>query len=517
MKTKKELGDLIDLKLWNKLQASFAQAIKLPVLTINPDGEIISISRDFPFFCQMIENNEEGARKCTECRKLNFEKLKKDENRILFYYCHADLLNIMVPITVKGEQVGAVVCESILQTKKNVPKCRKASETTKIPTVEFIDAINEMRIQKREDVENYAKVLYILSNTIPELVHQKVTSDQKINELTILHDISKMLSSTLEMDKMLETTMKFMKTAAKAKACSTVIIEENSKKRFEFGEGTNQYISFEQATVEEVQKTRKPVVIPNIESESDNNMSIISIPMSVKNKVIGAINIYGAPIEKMGEHDLNFLTIITNQTALAVQNAQQYEQIKELAITDKLTSLYNRRHFEKLVDTEIERSKRYSHPLSIALLDIDNFGHYNNTHGHPRGDELLENLSNILKQCTRKIDILGRYGGEEFIIVMPNTNEQDAINVTERIRKAIEEFDFYGRDKQPLGKVTASIGVVTNFNFSKKQAELVEAADRALYNAKNSGRNRVIHEIIPGNDPMEQKSFDDFVFKGVKD
>ncbi|MFC1696836.1 diguanylate cyclase [Nanoarchaeota archaeon] len=519
----KELKDLIDIQMWKKMQDAFARSIKLPTVTINKEGNILLLSNDFPYFCQLVQSTEEGKRQCQECRRKNYEKLKEEKGRIQFFYCHAELLCAIVPIFINEQQVGAVICESILNTKKIVPKCRIAAESTGIETVELIDAINLMRIQPRESIEMYGTLLYIMSNTIPELVHYKKASQDKINELEILNKISTMVSSTLELDKMLERIMDYMVSTVIARSASIIIIEENQQKRFSFKEDKESefYKTFEQALLTEILKTDKRIVIPNIghdprftDENDEEDISIIAIPLRIKNKVAGVINLYGAPIKKLSDYSLDFLNVMTNQAALAIQNAQQYEQIKELAITDKLTGLYNRRHFETLFETEVERSKRYQHPLSVALLDIDNFGHYNNTHGHPKGDVLLESFSLILKNNTRKIDILGRYGGEEFIIVMPNTNKDESYVIAERIRKSIEDFEFHGREKQPLGKVTASIGVVTNFDYSHSREDLVEISDEALYKAKNGGRNKVVQTIKDGPKPedIKDQNFDEFVY-----
>jgi diguanylate cyclase (GGDEF)-like protein len=181
---------------------------------------------------------------------------------------------------------------------------------------------------------------------------------------------------------------------------------------------------------------------------------------------------------------------------LAIHNARQYATIKQMAITDKLTGLYNRRYFIELLKNEIERSKRSKNPLSIAVLDIDNFRDYNNNHGHLVGDKLLSEFAMIMKKSIRTIDTAGRYGGEEFIVLLPETGPSDASIAGERIRKAIAETYFEGEEDQPLGRVTVSIGIATCLNGSLTEEELIKEADKALYKAKNAGKNRVVSVII---------------------
>ena len=181
---------------------------------------------------------------------------------------------------------------------------------------------------------------------------------------------------------------------------------------------------------------------------------------------------------------------------MAIHNARQYARIKQLAITDKLTGLYNGRYFLELMKNEIERSKRFKKPLSVAILDIDNFRDYNNNHGHLVGDKLLSEFAGILKKSIRNIDTAARYGGEEFVVLLPESSPKDASIVGERIRKAVQDTFFEGEEDQPLGRVTVSIGIATCLNNSLDQQEIIKEADKALYKAKQAGKNRVVSVII---------------------
>ena len=136
--------------------------------------------------------------------------------------------------------------------------------------------------------------------------------------------------------------------------------------------------------------------------------------------------------------------------------------------------------------------------MGLILLDIDSFGKYNNTHGHPKGDELLKEISKLIKENVREEDVVGRYGGEEFIVMMKKVKPHDALEIAERIKKAVSEYSFYGRETQPNGKVTISAGLaITRANISMK--ELIKEVDDALYKAKNSGKNKVVQKIILGH------------------
>lgn len=165
--------------------------------------------------------------------------------------------------------------------------------------------------------------------------------------------------------------------------------------------------------------------------------------------------------------------------------------LKDLAIRDGLTGQYNHRHFQESLAIEILRSNRHERCFSLIFLDVDNFKHYNDTHGHPAGDNVLSTLAEVLYQCLRRSDLLARYGGEEFVILLPETDKEGALLIAEKLRRAVEEHAFYGRETQPLGKVTVSMGVAAYPEHGRDGSTLTKRADEALYKAKSQGRNRV--------------------------
>ncbi len=163
----------------------------------------------------------------------------------------------------------------------------------------------------------------------------------------------------------------------------------------------------------------------------------------------------------------------------------------ELAVTDGLTGLHNRRYLDTHLQTLVERARGRGRELSLLITDIDKFKAINDTHGHDAGDDVLREFAQRLRQNVRGMDLACRYGGEEFVIVMPDTSAQLALEVAERVRESVEEMAFVSGEKQL--KVTTSVGVATlNRNSSDDMKDLLKQADQALYEAKNSGRNRVV-------------------------
>ncbi len=183
-----------------------------------------------------------------------------------------------------------------------------------------------------------------------------------------------------------------------------------------------------------------------------------------------------------------FSTVV-NQAGIALENAQFYEKIQELTLHDELTGAYNYRYFYPKLREEMRLASRYRQPLSVAIVDLDDFKHYNDTNGHLAGDSALRQIAQILINRLRKTDIVVRYGGEEFAVVLPVTNREGARKILEDLRKEIENYPFGG--KEAGKKLTISVGISTYPYDAREARELVEIADKGLYQAKNKGKNQI--------------------------
>jgi diguanylate cyclase (GGDEF)-like protein len=175
---------------------------------------------------------------------------------------------------------------------------------------------------------------------------------------------------------------------------------------------------------------------------------------------------------------------------LRIQKALEHARTRRLASTDGLTEVYNHRTFQERLSQEIARADRYSRPLSVLMIDVDHFKVYNDTHGHPQGDIVLQDLARLLREMSRTSDTVARYGGEEFAIILPETDSVGAQKIGQRLREQVEGHSFPGQELMPGGTLTISIGVATRAPAGSKDA-LLQAADTALYTAKREGRNRV--------------------------
>jgi diguanylate cyclase (GGDEF)-like protein len=181
---------------------------------------------------------------------------------------------------------------------------------------------------------------------------------------------------------------------------------------------------------------------------------------------------------------------VARSAALALENAELHKKTEGLTIIDELTEAYNYRYFVQKLQEEKRRALRYDLPLSLIMVDIDWFKKLNDTHGHEAGNTVLRHLSQIIKGCIRDVDIFSRYGGEEFVIILPQTSQREATTIGERIRERVENAEI---DAGTAGRltITVSVGISSFPENGKSQEDLVSVADQALYRAKGEGRNLV--------------------------
>jgi diguanylate cyclase (GGDEF)-like protein len=206
----------------------------------------------------------------------------------------------------------------------------------------------------------------------------------------------------------------------------------------------------------------------------------IIVPLKTLNKIIGVLYLYTSPDIEFDEHHINLLRSIGNQVGIAISNAQLYEETRKLTLEDHLTGLANRRFMDIVLKRNFAKAVRFKRPLSLIMLDIDHFKKYNDTYGHSEGDKVLVDVAKVLIKETREIDLVVRYGGEEFLVLLPETDMEGALDVAERIRQTVETST----------KVTVSLGI-TAYHEKMHQNEIIIKADKALYKAKQNGRNRV--------------------------
>ncbi|MCM1338652.1 MAG: diguanylate cyclase [Muribaculaceae bacterium] len=213
--------------------------------------------------------------------------------------------------------------------------------------------------------------------------------------------------------------------------------------------------------------------------------SMIVIPLTSQEKEFGWFCVFSSREELAGA-EMDFLAIFAKQVEMAITIADLFQAVRNQAVTDALTGLYNRRYFEEALEKEVQRAKRQKQPFSIIGIDLDYLKKINDTYGHTFGDLAIKTISNVLKSNARSVDVPARIGGEEFNVLLPGIGSEGAMIAAERIRKSIESVEI-----DTIGHITGSLGVATYFEHSDNVEELLELTDQAMYTSKREGRNRV--------------------------
>ena len=482
--------DRLDLTLWKDVQDRFAKEIGLPIYTIDREGNEVVVSGENPFLVSLIKSKRYDLFK-----ERNYRQLNELEDGELALYNFYGVVNIIMPVVLHDKKIGAVICGPIGKKEFDYSGL---STRLGVGEQELVDAVND--IKEVKGVDWYRKMVSILARILPKLSHQKQSRDKQISELTALQSIIKMVNSSLELDEVLKSIMEFLVNALKATDCSVFVETEDGEKKYCLHQEVQNLIEIEKAVSKKAIEEKQIITVKDISQRFSIQLveeynSMLSIPLKRRDKIIGSINLYGRSLGGISDDNLNFISIMADQVAIAVANAQRYGEVKELAVVDKLTGAFNRRHFTELLEKNMEQGISNEKPLSLILIDIDDFGKYNNAHGHPMGDKLLKELSGILKKSVREEDIVGRYGGEEFIILLPELKSNEAMAAAKRIKLGVEETNFEGGESQPKGRVTISLGLVSCMD-KVTSSDLIKEADSALYKAKETGKNRVVQRII---------------------
>ncbi|GAB4256542.1 MAG: diguanylate cyclase [Deferrisomatales bacterium] len=249
----------------------------------------------------------------------------------------------------------------------------------------------------------------------------------------------------------------------------------------------------------------EPIVVKNVEMDERfrrrnrprySTKSFLSLPLVMEGRTVGVLNLADKLSgEIFSEADLCLLQSMAAQATIAIERSTFYTQSRELrkiSITDPLTGLLNRRYFQERLAEEVDRATRHGHPMSLIMIDIDHFKAYNDTNGHPAGDKALVLVGRALRSSIRTIDVVSRFGGEEFAVILPETRKQEAMEIGERIRVEIERLYFPGEEALPGGRLTISLGVAGFPEDARDLKTLIQQADRALYQAKARGRNTLV-------------------------
>ncbi|MBI3753870.1 MAG: sensor domain-containing diguanylate cyclase [Deltaproteobacteria bacterium] len=333
---------------------------------------------------------------------------------------------------------------------------------------------------------------------------------QRIKQLTTFSELGKAITSSLDLKEILNIVMEKISELLQPKNWSLLLAdEEKNELYFEIvvGEGADKIkdirLKMGEGIAGWVAREGTPLLVPDVnkdprfskkadESSKFTTKSIIAVPLKSKGKCLGVIELINKMFEQGGfkEEDLLVLTTLADYTAIAIENATFFQKIQELTITDDLTKFYNSRYLYRFLDYEAERARRYKSNIAMIFLDLDKFKEVNDAYGHLNGSKLLAEMAKVISKGLRKVDVACRYGGDEFVIVMPQTSKGQAYQAAGKLRVSINEHRFLTEEGLNL-HITASFGVASLPEDAKNTAELIQMADQAMYQVKNSSRNAV--------------------------
>src|SRR3989344_6908673 len=371
------------------------------------------------------------------------------------------------------------------------------------------DLGHRLNINTGDELEELAGAFNDMASSLGEA---RTELDRRIFELYTLYNISKVLSTTFETEELLKEIVKKVSSDFSIEDVLVMLVDDKTQELFVassagcLSEDVCEYMGGSKYKVGEglygwAAMSGKARLIRDVHTEKDilpdeipyyDMQSIIIVPFGVREKILGLLCGYKKAPKFFERGDLSLFMAVAEQVALALENARLYKETKMMAITNGITELYNHRFFIARLKEEIKRAERYDRPLSLIIMDIDYFKHYNDTHGHQGGDTILRQLADLIKETVRNSDVAARYGGAEFVIILSEKSKEQAIQMAERMRKIIEDYPFPKKETQPGGTLTVSFGVATFKVDATNADELVKKADDALYRAKESGRNRVV-------------------------
>ncbi|MEO0185876.1 MAG: diguanylate cyclase, partial [candidate division WOR-3 bacterium] len=352
------------------------------------------------------------------------------------------------------------------------------------------------------------RILELIGDRLSVAFHNAMLYEDAIahsRELSVSFTIAQSLISTLDLDNVLKKILELIRNTFNYENCAIFLVNKEKrelylKAAYGYREyvGKNLRLSIEkrEGITGYVASTGKPFYTADVRKVpfyirgKASIKSEAAVPLILRDEVIGVMDIESERFNAFSERDIRMFSTFASQAAIAIENARLYNVTREMSLTDSLTKIANRRHFDLILENELKRGRGYSRSVSLAMIDLDHFKEFNDKYGHPAGDQLLIAVATGLKKAVRDTDLVARYGGEEFTIIFPETANAPAYRVCERVRMAIENVQI-SLDKYGKVGTTISIGLATYPQSAQSAQELIQKADLALYRAKKLGRNRV--------------------------
>lgn len=525
-----EIDSENSLAVWLRLQKSLAERNGIALSTLSRDGVVIGRIENDNSICQVLRVSPDYAPLCAADCASAYSNAVESGGRT-DYVCHAGLHCFAIPVTFAEKQLLILGGRAFTTTAEYTDLIKRYGDVEEVTSgeclknVKFVDA-RDLR-EAAELVDSSASYHFHeankaesqpagISQASPELMdaHLEIIrlTDQlesRKRAISQFYDFLRVVASTIDSQKVYHSVLARFSEILKAERSSLMILNEESNElaleaalgaysermgsiRVKLGEGI----------AGAVLASGKPLVVRDVETDDRvprqrpgryKSKSFISYPITLGQRKVGVINLTDRTDGITYENeDLSLLELMSPHLALIIDRTEWHrkaEAYQKMSLTDPLTSLPNRRYLQDRLFEEVERSKRYNTPMAFMILDVDRFKSYNDFYGHTNADRVLVKTAQILRNSVRAIDMSARFAGDEFCIVLPETEVCDAARIAERLRRAVCEAEYRSEQGELMDKVTLSIGV-SSFGLSRQSPlSIIESADRALYQAKTRGRN----------------------------
>jgi diguanylate cyclase (GGDEF)-like protein len=357
----------------------------------------------------------------------------------------------------------------------------------------------------------------------PELLREL---KRMVDELAALNEIGKALTSSLDISEVMQLILEKVSELLKPSNWSLLLLDQQTGEllfQAARGPGSDKLKGLRLAPGEgiagHVATTRQPLKVDDVREDhrfssrfdaqtSFHSRSILCTPLISRDRVLGVIELVnGAKDGRFTDEDLRTLRTVTDYAAIALENAQNFAKVQELTVLDDHTGLYNSRHLKRMLDTEVVRAMRFGHPVSVIFFDLDRFKQINDQRGHQSGSRALREVGQLLTRTLRQTDIAVRYGGDEFVVVLPETSRDQALEAARRLRDEMAASTFLADEKPGPIRITASFGVATFPDDGQAPDELLRRADEAMYRVKAGTRDGVEAAVpvglVKGDAPAE--------------
>lgn len=524
------------LAVWLRLQRSLAEKNGIALTTLSRDGAAIGRIENDNSICRAMRVSADHAPLCAaDCGKAYSKAVSAGEQ--FNFTCHAGLNCFAIPVSIDQKQLVILGGRSFASTREYAEFLRRYEDLAALASGECLKSIKFIDSRELEEAAELVSstASYHFRNArksdrqltpappgpsllppslldaqleIVRLTDQLETRKQSIGQF---YEFLRTIASTLESTKVYDSLLARFSEIMKAERSSLMIFNSESNELvLEAALGADSEaaasarVMLGEPIAGAVLASGTPLLVRDIDNDPRitrpgpghyKTKSFISYPITLGLRKIGVLNLTdrvgGLPYD--GD-DLSMLDLIAPHLALIIDRtewAKKAETFQQMSLTDPLTGLPNRRYLQERLFEEVERSKRYNTPLSFMIIDVDRFKSYNDLYGHTNADRVLVRTAQILRASIRAIDMSARFAGDEFCIVLPETELGDAARIAERLRRSVCETEYSSEQGDAMARVSISIGLSSFSDSRQSPLAIMNTADRALYQAKAQGRNCV--------------------------